>query len=176
MIWTCKRAHVRRDHQVSLLAACHPGQRILARERQDPLANISKLPEEAIEALHAAIKGSNITARVLKENFEIVCSLPRGHVVAVPESLKMCRLHTLVDPRPSTNRSLVMAMVAVRVPTINSNTPWPRLSITAVSASAMPWTGCSWADRTLAWRHFTGVLLSHQRLDGRYETAPVPRR
>ena len=107
---------------MAFLAACYSGPRILAQEWQDPLANISKLPGEAIEALRVALKGRNVTAGALKESFESVRSPPHGHVAAVPESLKKCRLHTLVDPRPSANRILVTAMVAACVPTVGSGT------------------------------------------------------
>ena len=46
------------------------------------LANLSRWPEEKVDALAAVLKG-RAPASGLEGSFDIICSLPHGHVAAV---------------------------------------------------------------------------------------------
>ena len=49
--------------------------------RKRTLANLSKLPEETVEALRILLKGGT-AIKTLEDAFEIVRSRPHGHVAA----------------------------------------------------------------------------------------------
>jgi hypothetical protein len=80
------------------------------------IANISHLPPHQIDALRLALKGklpSAVTS--LPDSFLISRSLPHGHVAAVLGSLRQLKLDSILDPHPSRNRDLVIAMIVARV-------------------------------------------------------------
>jgi len=78
------------------------------------LANLSRWPEEKVEALSAVLRGRPPKV-ALGANFEITRSLPHGHVAAVLGALRGLGLEELVDPVPSRVRDLVVAMVVAQV-------------------------------------------------------------
>jgi hypothetical protein len=78
------------------------------------LANLSRWPEEKVEALSAVLKGLPPTV-ALEGAFEIARSLPHGHVAAVLGSLRALGLEELIDPRSSRERDLVVAMICAQV-------------------------------------------------------------
>jgi len=80
--------------------------------RHETLGNISSLPSEAIEVLRASLAGK--TLLVAGEGFEIVRSIPHGHVAAVWAQAKALGLAELIGPA-SRERDLVMALVVARV-------------------------------------------------------------
>ena len=76
------------------------------------LANLSRLPPEAIDALRRVLKGEKL---VNADNaFEVVASLHHGHVQAVLDAMRRLGLANLIASRPSRQRDLVLAMVAAR--------------------------------------------------------------
>ena len=78
------------------------------------LANLSRWPEERVDALARVLKG--LPARVdLAEAFEITRSLPHGHVAAVLGTARRLGLEALIDPAPSRKRDLVTAMLVAQV-------------------------------------------------------------
>jgi hypothetical protein len=77
------------------------------------LANLSKLPAPAIEALKRSLKGEQLVP--LDETLEIVASPHHGHVEAVLQALRRLGLARLIDSRPSRERDLVVAMIAARI-------------------------------------------------------------
>jgi len=78
------------------------------------LANLSRWPEEKVEALAAVLKG--LPPKVsLEDRFEILRSLPHGHVAAVLGVLRNLGLEELIDRVPSRSRDLVVAMVVAQV-------------------------------------------------------------
>ena len=79
------------------------------------LANLSHLPSHQIQALRLALSGSLPSARSLPDSFRITRSLPHGHVAAVLGSLRQLQLDSLLDPRPSRPRDLVIAMIVARI-------------------------------------------------------------
>jgi len=97
---------------------------ILLREsyRQDgkvktrTLANLSHLPAHQIEALRLALAGSLPAASSpLPDAFRISRSLPHGHVAAVLGCLRQLQLDSILDPLPSRQRDLVIAMIVARI-------------------------------------------------------------
>lgn len=77
------------------------------------LANISFLPDPTIELIRASLKGTAFVPR--DEFFRIERSHPHGHVAAVLGSMSKLGLERLLDPLPSTERALAMAMIASQV-------------------------------------------------------------
>jgi hypothetical protein len=82
--------------------------------RNRTLANLSRWPEEKVDALARVLKG--LPARVdLTGAFEITRSLPHGHVAAVLGTARRLGVEELIDPTPSRKRDLVMAMLVAQV-------------------------------------------------------------
>ena len=77
------------------------------------LANLSSWPEAKVEALARALKG--LPPAGLEGTFEIVRSLPHGHVAAVLGTARQLGLEELIDPAPSRHRDLVVAMAVAQV-------------------------------------------------------------
>jgi hypothetical protein len=95
---------------------------ILLREsfRQDgrvckrTLANLSKLPPEAVEALRTLLRGGTVVED-LSQSFEVVRSQPYGHVAAVLGTLRQIGLDNDLDPQHCVERDLVVAMIVARI-------------------------------------------------------------
>jgi transposase len=83
------------------------------RVRHETVANVSRLPREAIEALALALKGVALVPA--GEAFEIVYSRKHGHVEAVLSAARRLGLARLLDREPSRERDLCLAMIAGRV-------------------------------------------------------------
>lgn len=80
------------------------------------LANITHLGSRKIEALRLALAGSLPTAASpLPDSFRISRSLPHGHVAAVLGCLHNLPLDSILDPAPSRQRDLVVAMIVARI-------------------------------------------------------------
>ena len=79
------------------------------------LANLSRLPAEAIEMLRRVLKGETLVP--VDALFGIVedGSRPHGHVQAVQTAIKRLGLAELLASRRSRQRDVVMAMVAARI-------------------------------------------------------------
>lgn len=82
--------------------------------RKRTLANLSKLPDHAIDGLQALLKGG-VTIASLPDSFKITRSRPHGHVAAVLGCLKNTGLHNLISSENSRNRRLVLAMIIARI-------------------------------------------------------------
>jgi hypothetical protein len=77
------------------------------------LANLSGWPAQKIEALRAALRGQAVSDPAAALRIER--SLPHGHVHAILDALGRLGLARLIDPRPSRQRDLVVAMIAQRL-------------------------------------------------------------
>ena len=77
------------------------------------LANLSRLPPEAVAALRQVLKGEKLVRA--HAAFEAVASLHHGHVQAVLDAMRRLGFANLVASRPSRQRHLVLAMVAARL-------------------------------------------------------------
>ena len=78
------------------------------------LANLSGWPEEKVDDLRRVLKGQS-PQRDLTQALEITRSLPHGQVAAVLGSAARLGMPELIDPTPSRNRDLVLAMLAAQV-------------------------------------------------------------
>jgi transposase len=78
------------------------------------LANLSRWPEDKVDALARVLKGLP-PKLALAEAFEITRSLPHGHVAAVAGTAAGLGLPELIDPMPSHTRDLVLAMLVAAV-------------------------------------------------------------
>ncbi len=77
------------------------------------LANLSKLPPEAVEALRQILKGEKLIKA--DDAFEAITSRHHGHVQAVLDAMRRLGVAHLIASRPSRQRNLVVAMVAARI-------------------------------------------------------------
>ena len=78
------------------------------------LANLTRWPAEKLEALEAVLKGLPPTMG-LERAFEVARSLPHGHVAAALGTAERLGLAELIDPEPSRQRDLALALVVARV-------------------------------------------------------------
>lgn len=85
------------------------GQRV----RHETLANLSKLPAEAIEAVGRILQGESLLPSA--EALRIERSLPHGHVAAVLGTLRALGLERLIAKEPSRERGLCVAMICQRL-------------------------------------------------------------
>lgn len=82
------------------------------------LANLSKCPDHAIDALKAALKGDppqTAASTPLSEQFEIVASPAHGHVAAVVGTIKRLGIPRLIDRSDSQERKIALALIAARI-------------------------------------------------------------
>src|SRR5260370_34926214 len=68
------------------------------------LANLSDWPPAQIEALRQVLKGNTFVGPLPPASFDIVRSLPHGHVAAVLGALRKLQLHSLPNPHPGRAR------------------------------------------------------------------------
>jgi Transposase DDE domain len=107
---TIRRRHGERVYESHLIRR---SVRVGKRVRHETIANVSKLPPTALDALRRALAGQILVAG--EEAFEVERSLPHGHVAAVLAACRRLELARLLDRASSRERSLVMAMIAQRV-------------------------------------------------------------
>ena len=107
---TIKRRHGEREY-VSVLVrrSVREGKQV----RHVTVANVSKLPAAAIEALRRALAGETLVSP--GEAFRVERSLPHGHVQAALLMAGKLGLARLVDREPSPERARVLAMIVQRV-------------------------------------------------------------
>jgi hypothetical protein len=80
--------------------------------RHETLANLSKLPAQAVDAIEATLKGRRLVP--VDEAFAITRSLPHGHVAAVAAMAHRLGLTKLLGPA-CRSRDLVLALIISRV-------------------------------------------------------------
>ncbi|MEX0626123.1 MAG: IS1634 family transposase [Chloroflexota bacterium] len=83
------------------------------RVRHETVANVSKLPLAAIEALRRALAGETLVAA--GELFATERSLPHGHVRALLAAARTLGLARLLERAPSQERSRALAMIVQRL-------------------------------------------------------------
>jgi len=82
--------------------------------RKRTIANLSKLPPDVVEGIRVLLKGGTAVANP-SEAFDIVRSLPHGHVAAALGTLRRLDLDRIIDPKPSRERDRVLALVVARI-------------------------------------------------------------
>ena len=80
--------------------------------RNRTLANVTGWPTHVVEGLRALLKGGQVLDG---SGFEIVRSLPHGHVAAVLGTLRRLGLDKIICSRPSRQRDLIVALIVARV-------------------------------------------------------------
>lgn len=107
---TIKRRHGEREYVSTLVRrSIREGRRV----RKETLANLSRLPAEAIEAVRRVLAGETLVSP--GEAFEIERSLPHGHVAAVLGTARRLGLERLLGRERSWRRDLCLAMVCQRL-------------------------------------------------------------
>jgi len=105
-----KRRHGDREYVSALVRrSIREGKRV----RHETIANVSRLPEHAIAALDAALRGRTLIDA--DDDLRVERSLPAGHVEAVLCMLRRLELARLIDRERSRERDLALAMVCQRV-------------------------------------------------------------
>ena len=77
------------------------------------LANLTDWPPAQLDALRCVLRGDLLVAP--EEAFEIVRSLPHGHVAAVLGTVRRLGLDALIAAKQSGHRALVLAMIVARI-------------------------------------------------------------
>jgi transposase len=77
------------------------------------LGNLSDLPDDLVETMRKRLAGGPLP--VEQDDFQIVRSLPHGHVAAVLGTLRKIGLDQLISAKPCREARLVMAMIVLRV-------------------------------------------------------------
>jgi hypothetical protein len=117
----------RRDYESRYLRRTY---RDGGRVRHETLANLSGLPEQAVDAIEAALKGTPLVPA--GQAVTIAASLPHGHVAAVHAMAVKLGLPALLGPA-CRQRDLALALIVSRV------------AAPASKLSTLTW----WADTTL---------------------------
>jgi Transposase DDE domain len=107
---TIKRRHGEREYESTLVRrSIREGKRV----RKETVANLSRLPAEAVEAVRRVLAGEALVAA--GEAFEVERSLPHGHVAAVLGTARRLGLERLLGRERSRERDLCLAMVCQRL-------------------------------------------------------------
>jgi transposase len=81
--------------------------------KHETLGNLSDLPPQVIDLIRRSLKGETFVPA--SEAFRTLRALPHGHVEAILTMIRRLGLDTLIAPRPSRPRDLVLAMIAERL-------------------------------------------------------------
>jgi hypothetical protein len=107
---TIRRRHGEREYESQLVRrSIREGKRV----RKETIANISRLPVEAIEAVRRVLAGETLVSP--EQAFEIERSLPHGHVAAVLGTARKLGLERLLGRGRTRERDLCLAMVCQRL-------------------------------------------------------------
>ncbi len=79
----------------------------------ETLANLSHLPDHVVALIRRGLRGETLCS--VQERFAVVASRHHGHVEAVHTTMRRLGLETLIASRRSSQRDLVVAMVAARI-------------------------------------------------------------
>ena len=82
------------------------------RVKHETLGNLSHLPADLIDVIRRRLQSGQPE---VSGNFEILRSLPHGHVAVVLGLLRQLGLDRLLASRPSRERDLVVAMIVARI-------------------------------------------------------------
>jgi len=103
--------------------------------RKRTVANISRWPEEKIEALDRVLKGERLVNP--KEAFVIERSLPHGHVEAILGTIRAIGLGRLIAAKRCRQRDLTLAMIVERLIAPSSKLATTRLWHTSTLAQEL---------------------------------------
>ncbi|HZE29435.1 MAG TPA: IS1634 family transposase [Gaiellaceae bacterium] len=107
---TIRRRHGEREYASTLVRrSIREGKRV----RKETVANLSRLPAEAIEAVRRALAGETLVRA--EDAFAIERSLPHGHVAAVLGTARRLGLERMIARGRSRERDLTLALVCQRL-------------------------------------------------------------
>jgi len=107
---TIRRRHGEREYESFLVRrSIREGKRV----RKETLANLSRLPAEAVDAVRRVLAGETLVAPA--EAFAIERSLPHGHVAAVLGTARKLGLERLLGRERTRERDLCLALVCQRL-------------------------------------------------------------
>jgi hypothetical protein len=107
---TIKRRHGEREYASTLVRrSIREGKRV----RKETVANLSRLPAEAVEAVRRALAGETLVAA--EDTFAIERSLPHGQVAAVLGTARKLGLERLLGRERTRERDLCLALVCQRL-------------------------------------------------------------
>jgi hypothetical protein len=132
------------------------------RVRHETIANVSKLPPAAIEALARALRGEAFLGA--GDAFRIERSLPAGHVECVLAAAGRLGLARLLDRSPSRERDLCLAMVCQRVIAAGSKLETTRLFGQSTLASEL---GVEGADEDELYAAMDWLVERQERIEDR---------
>jgi hypothetical protein len=115
---TTTRKYRGKEYRTHLLRR---GYRENGKVKNETVGNLSHLPEPLIEIIRRFLKGERFVPT--GEAFEIIKSLPQGHVEAVRLAMRRLDMESLLGSRRSRERDVVLAMIAARIVA-----PLPKLS------------------------------------------------
>lgn len=78
------------------------------------IANLTNWPSGLVEGLQVLLRGG-AAVKSLDDAFDVVRSLPHGHVAAVLGTLRKIGLDKIIDKKDSKERQLAIAMIAARI-------------------------------------------------------------
>ena len=107
---TINRRHGEREYHTTLLRQSY---REGGKVKNRTLANLSVLPDAAIDAVRRTLAGEELIPA--REALTIERSWPHGHVAATLGTARKLGLEAILDPQPSRQRDLVLAMVVERI-------------------------------------------------------------
>jgi len=81
--------------------------------KHETLGNISHLPSGLIEMIRRSLAGEGFVSAT--DTFQVLRSLPHGHVEAVLGTMRKLELDVLISSQPCRERQLVLAMIAERL-------------------------------------------------------------
>jgi hypothetical protein len=81
--------------------------------KSETLANLSNLPEQAVAAIKAILKGERLVSP--NEAFEVTSSAAHGHVQAVLTAMQRLGIPSLLASVPCRERDLAVALIAGRI-------------------------------------------------------------
>ena len=107
---TIKRRHGEREYESTLVRrSIREGKRV----RKETIANLSRLPAEAIGAVRRALAGETLVTA--EDAFQIERSLPHGQVAAVLGTARKLGLERLLGRERTRERDLCLALVCQRL-------------------------------------------------------------
>lgn len=78
------------------------------------ILNLTKWDPKIVEGLRLLLKGGTVIPNI-EDEFEIVRTLPHGHVAAVLGTIRKIGLDRVIDPKQSLLRDRVLAMIVARI-------------------------------------------------------------
>src|SRR5882672_2410383 len=158
------------------------------------IANLSDWTEDRIQALAGVLKGNTVVGDI-EQSFDVIRSLPHGHVAAALRVLEKIKLDQAISRSRCRERDLCLAMLVARITTPGSKLAIARglseetadstlgelLSVQNADAdecyAAMDWLGARQADieRALAKRHLAdGALVLYDVTSTYFEGRHCP--